>query len=326
MSIITGRPALTIRRARRPPRRASGAPRRTRARHPAPGDQLKAQLRYRILSGELRQEDRLPPVRQLAAFLRVNRNTVAQVYRQLEAEGYLATRGRLGTFVRRGSAVTPGLAALLDRLLVEAERQALTSADLQTLLAMHSRVRPLRRRRVGFVECNTVDLAYFRRLLEREVGLPIRPILLHRLPRAARGCDLLVTTFFHIEEVQRKAPAAEVVGLVALPDFRTLEEVARLPRRARVALVCATEEGVRSKARSLGAVGLRRPRLLTATLGDGKRLQAVLARAEVLLASPKVLERLRRLIPLRVRVIPFASVLSEGAVALLRERLAATAA
>ena len=295
--------------------------RRRLARRAAPGDQLQAQLRYRILAGDLRPGDRLPPVRRLAAFLRVNRNTVAHVYRRLEAEGYLDTRGRRGTFVRRASPLTAEMKDLLDRLLVEAARRRLSTADLQTLLAMRVRPRPARLR-VGFVECNTVDLTYFRRLLERAVGTPIRPVLLHRLPAAARGCDLLVTTFFHIEEVQRQAPAREVLGLVALPDFRTLEEVARLPRRARVALVCATDEGVRSKARSLRAVGLRRPRLLTATLGEGPRLRAALSRAEVLLASPKVLERLRGMIPARIRVIPFASVLSDGAVALLRRRLA----
>src|SRR3990172_8112643 len=271
-------------------------PRPSRDGRAAPGDQLAAQLRYRILTGDLRPGDRLPPVRRLAAFLRVNRNTVARVYRRLEAEGHLVTRGRRGTFVRRASPLSRELNALLERLLREAARHRLSPADLQTLVAMRARPRPARLR-VGFVECNTVDLTYFRRLLEREVGAPIRPILLRRLPVAARGCDLLVTTFFHIEEVQRRVPSREV-------------------------LVCGTDEGVRSKARSLRAVGLRRPRLVTATLGRRPRLRAALGRAEVLLASPKVLERLRGTIPPRVRVIPFASVLSDGAVALLRRRLA----
>ncbi len=305
------------------PRRRPAAPPRPRAgRRSTPGDQLRAQLRYRILAGELRRGDRLPPVRRLAAFLRVNRNTVAQVYRRLEGEGFLLTAGRRGTFVRRRSPLTPDFALLLDRLQREAERRALSAADLHTLLTM--RTRPtIGGLRLGFVECNTTDLAYFRRLVEQEVGVAVRPILLERLPGAARGCDLLITTFFHVEEVQRRLPGREVVGLVALPDFRTLEEVARLPRRARVALVCATEEGVRSKARSLGAVGLRRPRLRGATLSQEGPLQKLLEDAEVLLASPKVLDRLRGRIPPRVRVIPFASTLSEGAVALLRERLAA---
>ncbi|MGH7751231.1 MAG: GntR family transcriptional regulator, partial [Gemmatimonadales bacterium] len=84
----------------RPARRAA-ASRRVGERRATPGDQLRAQLRYRILTGELQRGDRLPPVRRLAAFLRVNRNTVAQVYRRLEAEGFVVTAGRRGTFVRR---------------------------------------------------------------------------------------------------------------------------------------------------------------------------------------------------------------------------------
>lgn len=308
----------------RSPRR-SPAPFSRVGRRSSPGDQLRAQLRYRILAGELRRGDRLPPVRRLARFLRVNRNTVAQVYRRLEVEGFLATAGRRGTFVRRRSPLTPTFALLLDRVLAEAEREALSAADLQTLLTMRARPRPLRLR-LGFVECNTADLTYFRRLVEAEVGGGVRPILLDRLPRAARGCDLLITTFFHLEAVRRLAPDREVIGLVALPDFRTLEEVARLPRRTRVALVCATEEGVRSKARSLRAVGLRRPRLRTATLGEEAELRRALADAEVLLAAPKVIARLRGRIPSRLRVVPFASILSDGAAALLRERLAAAEA
>src|SRR3972149_1293568 len=41
-------------------------------------DQLKAQVRHLILSGRLGTGSRLPPVRTLAGFLRVNRKTVAR--------------------------------------------------------------------------------------------------------------------------------------------------------------------------------------------------------------------------------------------------------
>src|SRR5512134_3468687 len=62
-------------------------------------DQLKAQIRHQIASGQLPVGSRIPPVRTLAGFLRVNRNTVARAYAELEAEGVLdATPGR-GTFV-----------------------------------------------------------------------------------------------------------------------------------------------------------------------------------------------------------------------------------
>jgi hypothetical protein len=108
---------------------------------------------------------------------------------------------------------------------------------------------------------------------------------------------------------------------MAAPDFRTLDEVAHLPPKSRIALVCATQEGVQSKERSIRAVGIRRLRVRAATLQRPERLRAALRGADVVLASPKVLERLAGQIPPQARVIPFASVLGEGAVSLLEERI-----
>lgn len=62
-------------------------------------DQLVAGLRGLIASGELAKGDELPPVRQLAADLGINLNTVARAYRDLTDAGLLASvRGR-GTVV-----------------------------------------------------------------------------------------------------------------------------------------------------------------------------------------------------------------------------------
>src|SRR5207245_3350314 len=80
-------------------------------------------------------------------------------------------------------------------------------------------------------------------------------------------------------------------------ELSTLEVVAQLPSDAKVALVCATEEGVRSKERSIHAVGIHRPNLMTATLQQEGKLSDVLRRADVVLASPQVLERISGRIP-----------------------------
>lgn len=62
-------------------------------------DQLVAGLRGLIAAGRLAEGDELPPVRQLAADLGINLNTVARAYRELTDAGLLAsTRGR-GTIV-----------------------------------------------------------------------------------------------------------------------------------------------------------------------------------------------------------------------------------
>ncbi|HLA24219.1 MAG TPA: hypothetical protein VJ206_02400, partial [bacterium] len=175
--------------------------------------------------------------------------------------------------------------------------------------------------RVGFVECNPSDLAYFTRQLSARLRLPLVPVLLADVPRAAESLDIVATTLFHVEEVRARLPSHDVIGLMAAPDFRTLDEVAHLPPESRIALVCATQEGVQSKERSIRAVGIRRARVQAATLQRPERLRAALRRADVVLASPKVLERLAGQIPPQARVIPFASVLGEGAVSLLEQRI-----
>ena len=64
-----------------------------------PFEQLRAGIRSAVASGELAAGDRLPPVRTLAADLGIAPNTVARAYRELEADGFIETRGRNGSFV-----------------------------------------------------------------------------------------------------------------------------------------------------------------------------------------------------------------------------------
>jgi GntR family transcriptional regulator len=62
--------------------------------------QLEREIRVAITMGTLRIGDRLPTVRQMAVDLRINANTVAKVYAELEREGLLSTRRGIGTFVQ----------------------------------------------------------------------------------------------------------------------------------------------------------------------------------------------------------------------------------
>lgn len=68
--------------------------------HPLPiYAQLERGIRAAIGSGRLAPGAQLPTVRQLAVELRLNANTVARVYLDLERSGVLETRRGVGTFV-----------------------------------------------------------------------------------------------------------------------------------------------------------------------------------------------------------------------------------
>ena len=56
-------------------------------------------IRDQILSGVLRTGDKLPSVRELAAQLTINPNTIQRAYRELELQGWIATVLGKGCFV-----------------------------------------------------------------------------------------------------------------------------------------------------------------------------------------------------------------------------------
>lgn len=84
-------------------------------RHPTPlYAQLERGIRAAIATGRLAPGDQLPTVRELAVELKVNANTVARVYLDLERGGVLQTRRGIGTFVANGPASAPKKAAARD--------------------------------------------------------------------------------------------------------------------------------------------------------------------------------------------------------------------
>ena len=64
--------------------------------------QIENHVQFAIASGELKTGDQLPSVRELSERLKVNPNTVAKAYRDLEVMGLLYTRRGMGVFVNKG--------------------------------------------------------------------------------------------------------------------------------------------------------------------------------------------------------------------------------
>lgn len=64
-----------------------------------PYEQVRRQITEAVDSGDLKPGEKLPPVRTLAAEVGLAANTVGKAYKELEALGVVATRGRAGTVV-----------------------------------------------------------------------------------------------------------------------------------------------------------------------------------------------------------------------------------
>src|SRR5580765_242002 len=103
--------------------------------------QLERALRAGIATGRLQPGDQLPTVRQLAVDLRVNANTVARVYAELERAAVIETRRGVGSFI----SATPAqarppreherrLRAFATRVLADADAAGFTLDEVITAL------------------------------------------------------------------------------------------------------------------------------------------------------------------------------------------------
>ncbi len=106
----------------------------------APYLQLIHQVRHALRLGLLREGDQLPKVKDVAAGLAINPNTVLKAYRLLEHEGLAAARPGIGTFVT-GTLDGGPLAAHgplrrdLQRWLGKARRAGLDDESIEALFA-----------------------------------------------------------------------------------------------------------------------------------------------------------------------------------------------
>ena len=98
--------------------------------------QIMDQLKARVRDGSLAPGARVPSVRQLAADLEINPNTVAKAYTLLEREGVIRTLSRRATVVAESApsgasqAVERRLDELLERLIDETSRLGLERSEL----------------------------------------------------------------------------------------------------------------------------------------------------------------------------------------------------
>jgi GntR family transcriptional regulator len=102
--------------------------------------QIEAQVKQAVAAGALGRDEAMPSIRQLAAQLRVNPNTVARAYSNLEREGVIRTVPGGGTFVAgRASGLVKSeklrrVRPIATQLAVEAKQVELTEGDIVRLV------------------------------------------------------------------------------------------------------------------------------------------------------------------------------------------------
>ncbi|MGB9586395.1 MAG: GntR family transcriptional regulator [Anaerolineales bacterium] len=106
--------------------------------------QIVEQIRQKVANGELKAGDQLPTVRQLAADLRVNFNTIARAYRLLDEAGLISTQHGRGTYIWESSNPETmnqirwqSLTSLTRRYLADAARLGFQPAEISEIIQKH---------------------------------------------------------------------------------------------------------------------------------------------------------------------------------------------
>ena len=76
-------------------------------------EQIKDKLRRLMVTGAIREGEKLPSVRAMASSLAINPNTIQRAYEALEAEGYVYSLPGKGSFAASGQKVDQGRRELL---------------------------------------------------------------------------------------------------------------------------------------------------------------------------------------------------------------------
>jgi DNA-binding transcriptional regulator YhcF (GntR family) len=293
--------------------------------------QLEQQIKHLILTGSFEVGSRLPSIRAMAGFLRINRNTVARVFTDLEREGFVESRRGSGMYV-----LEPPVDAvemqddLLDRVMDLAAAQGLPVEDLAYALLARAGAAPREKTKILFVECTREELDQFSDELEGQLPVDVERVLLEDLPgRLSEDGEppwaLAVTTFFHVHEVQdlMEPLGVETVALLAEANLESLRRLTDLPAGTTVGVVGWGRTCMENLSRSLEGAGLDQLDFVQANV-DGSPEEALGAIQDVgaVVCASITARRLRELgAPEDLEIIEEDRTLDKGGVEMLGRML-----
>ncbi|MDB0440068.1 GntR family transcriptional regulator [Clostridioides difficile] len=105
-------------------------------------EQIKQQIKEQILSGELKENEILPSLRQLARDLKISVLTTTRAYNELEQEGFIISHQGKGFFVMSSSSelireqLIREVESNLNNAIQAAQRASMTDKEIISLLRL----------------------------------------------------------------------------------------------------------------------------------------------------------------------------------------------
>jgi GntR family transcriptional regulator len=294
--------------------------------------QLEGQIKHLILTGNFAVGSRLPSIRAMAGFLRVNRNTVARVFSDLEREGYVESRRGSGVYV-----LVPPVEAdeekrreVVERVMDLAAARDVAVEDLAYALLARAGTAAQEKVSILFVECTPAELDQFSEELEDQLPVEVERVLIGDLAERLSGVDdppwrLAVTTFFHVHEVQELVEplGMETVALLAEATLASLQRLMELPSQTPVGVVGWGSTCMDNLSRSIEGAGLDHLDFVQVNVDGGRdEVMATLDEVEAVVCSSVTASKLRDFgVPGSLEIIEEDRILDQGGIEMLGKML-----
>lgn|GEM_PF-243825 len=234
-------------------------------------EQLYQQIAASIRSGDLSPHEQLPTVRELAAQLKINYNTVRSVYLRLQQEGMVDSRQGRGTIVSNvvnDPLLTRNpahLALLAKETLHKIKAMGYSLDEFSRVLS--AVVQEVNQFPVLFLRFTELELAEYLRLVQYHLpsamveGRTLEDFTerLEEDPSFLQAYKAIVTHPSVSMKMRQTLPreAPPVVSLDFIPDPTTvIPAMEAYPRHTRVGLICATIRGAEGMIQDLHNAGI----------------------------------------------------------------------
>jgi GntR family transcriptional regulator len=304
--------------------------------------QIKEQLKEHIQSGHLKKGTQLPTERDLSLQLKVSRNTVSMAYKELVQEKTISSISGKGTFIIADTEQSNGLFNSTNKLPVIRNIDSAIQKALELNIQLEDFMRLVNHRlnkkknlfsnvHIAFVECNQEQLLYFSQRLELGTGIHITPILIDEMYQQKetflekiRSVDLIVTTFFHLKEMQNclTDENKKIIPIALDPQIETMVQIARSTSPdMNIGLVCLTSKFAERVIKSINNVGIKYNKIIYTTTRSKDEIKEIINNSNILIVSPGRRKETQELISKNTPLIEFIYVPDKGSVDTLKKNI-----
>ena len=301
--------------------------------------QIKYQIKKWLEEGDVKEGKQLPTERDLSESLGVSRNTVSMAYKELVLENIISSSSGRGTFIGQKVSnknklsekkVKEKINEIIDVAINEALELNLELNEFKKIVNKRiiEKEKLLRNINLAFIECNYEQLYFFSKGLEFGTGIAIVPILIdeiyqqpEKFKEKLKSIDLVVTTFFHFDEIKKflSNQKQKVLAIALDPLLETMINIASISsKNKKIGLVCITDKFAQRVFQSIKQAGIKFLNFKFTISHDEDELKKFLTDLDIVITSPGRKKEIEKLIPPQIPLIEFIYIPDKGSINMLK--------